>query len=69
MRTSLSIYYKLRNIMVIMQKLYLIKGKGRGEDMRRMREFAPIMSSPEHHEGIQNSNFPQTMGKYTNCFF
>ena len=36
--------------------------------MRRMREFAPIMSSPEHHEGIQNSNFPQTMGKYTIFF-
>ena len=31
--------------------------------MRRMREFAPIMSSPENPEGTQNYNFSQAIGK------
>jgi hypothetical protein len=31
-----------------------------------MREFAPIMSSPENPEGMQNTIFPPTIGT-SNC--
>ena len=35
---------------------------GGGEDMRRMRGFAPIMSSPDNPEGLKHTNFPRDMG-------
>ena len=44
------------------------QGKGGGDHsgiggMRRMREFAPIMSSPENPEGMPNLKFLQDTGK------